>query len=473
MGRRSAGRRRDPEHIDRLDPATESRETRDEAARRRGREGYRNLKRRAERRRRILLGCVGATALALLVAAVTVAVYLNGVEWLLHRGIRQNEGIIKALTPSNRSVPRTVTQPFWMVVVGVDAREGEDASRSDTILLTHIDPDRKRVAVVSIPRDTRVRIEGHGTNKINTALFYEGPEGLIKAIKSLTGAQVTHYVAVDFNGFKEIVDAMGGVWLDVPELIVDKKAANYDPKSYVVEPGMQKLDGAHALTFVRSRNFPEGDIARIRNQQLFLRAMAKQMLKLGNVFKAKGIIDAVARNAETDLKITDMMSLVSDLMKMEERSVETVTLPGEPKYVGAVSYVVPDDEAIEELVARIEAGGSVMSTAAADATGTVKPSMVTVTVRNGVGVAGIAAECAGVLEKAGFRISEIGNAGQFVYERTLVVYSKDKRKAAAVRDSLGTGDLVESRGMYAFNTDVLVVVGRDWRSSASGTRDGD
>lgn len=471
MGRRSAGRRRDPEHIDRLDPATGSRETPTETSRRRGREGYRNAKRRAERRRRVLFGCLGATALALLVAAVSVAVYLNGIEWLLHRGIRQDEGIIKALTPSDKSAPRTVTQPFWMLVVGVDAREGEDAARSDTILLAYVDPNRKRVTVVSIPRDTRARIEGHGTNKINTALFYEGPEGLIKAIKGLTGAQVTHYVAVDFNGFKDIVDAMGGVWLDVPELIVDKKAANYDPKSYVVEPGMQKLDGPHALTFVRSRNFPEGDIARIRNQQLFLRALGKQTLKLGNVFKAKGIIDAVARNAETSLKITEMMSLTADLMKMQENSFETVTLPGEPKYVGQVSYVIPDDEAIEELMARIAAGESVMATASAESTGTVKPSMVTVAVRNGVGVAGIAAECAGALEKAGFRIQEVGNAGQFVYDRTLIVYAKDKRKAAVVRESLGTGDIVESRGMYAFKTDVLVVVGKDWRSSASGSGD--
>ncbi len=469
MERRSRGRRRGPTHIDRIDPGTASKESHEQAARRRDRVGYRQARRQAERRRRVLFGCGGALALVGLVGAVAVALWLNGVQWQFQRGIRQDEGILSALAPADQSVPRTVTKPFWMVVVGVDLRAGETSARTDTILLTRIDPEAKRVTVVSIPRDTRARVDGHGMTKINAAYFYDGPEGLIKAIKTLTGAEVTEYFAIDFGGFREIVDAMGGVWVEVPERIEDKQAAGYDRTSYVIEPGMQKLDGKHALTFVRSRNFPEGDIARIRNQQLFLKALGKQAISLGNVFRAKGIIDAVARNSETSLKITDMLSLASDLLSMQEDGLETVTLPGAPKYMGGVSYVIADEVGVKSLIERIEAGQSVVGTAAAEATGTVPPSQVSVTVRNGVGVAGLATDASGALEEAGYRIAEVGNAGQFVYDRTLVVYTTDKRKAIAVRESLGIGDLVESRGMYSFESDVLLVVGKDWRSRAART----
>lgn len=468
MARRPARRSGSgPERIEKLDPATESRETPREASKRRSQDGYRQAKRKADRRKRAILGCLGAVALAALVVATVVAVYLVGVQR------RIDIGDLSPLDPTDKSVPRTVKDPFWMIIVGIDAREGETRARSDTILLTRVDPNKKRVTVVSIPRDTRARIEGHGTNKINAALSYEGHEGLINSVEDLTGTEVTEYVAVDFNGFKEIVDAMGGVWVDVPEKIVDKKASGYDYSAFAIDPGMQKLDGAHALTFVRSRNFPEGDIARIRNQQVFLKALGKQMLSLGNVFNATGIINAVADNSEMSLKISDLMSLTADLLKMEEDSVETVTLPGEPKYVGNASYVIPDDEEIETLIARIEAGESIVPSASVEASGAIKPSQVTLTVRNGVGVAGLATDASDELEKAGFRIQEIGNAGQFVYDRTLIVYAVDKRKAAIVRDAMGTGDIVESRGMYAFKTDVLVVVGKDWRSSSAGVDDSD
>ncbi|TLM79433.1 MAG: LytR family transcriptional regulator [Actinobacteria bacterium] len=476
VARRPAGKHsmRRASEVDRVEPASTTAETPRETSRRRSAESFRDGQRRRAKRNKTLLGCLGAFVLVCAPAALAVAGYLGGWQNKLTKNYRNNDALMVALKPKDSSVVRTVTEPFWMVVVGVDARPGETASRSDTILMVHVDPNRRTATVVSIPRDSRARIRGHGHNKINAALFFGGPELMIETLEDTTGADITHYLAIDFNGFKEIVDAMGGVWVDVPERIEDKKAANYDRRSYIVDPGMQKLDGAHALTFVRSRNFPEGDIARIRNQQVFLRALAKQVLSLGNVFRVKGILDAVARNAETDLTVTDMFGLASDLMKMKEESLETVTLPGAPKMMSGVSYIILDEEGVKEMIAKIDAGESVTGSATAVAGSgqtTVTPTMVTVTVRNGVGVAGIATDAANELEKKGFRIQEVGNAGQFVYDKTLVVYNTDKRKADLVRTQLGVGDTVESRGMYSFKTDVLVVVGRDWRASTAGSED--
>lgn len=470
MARRPAGkhRRKAPNEVDRLEPAAESSETPREASKRRKAEPYRDAQRRKARRNKTLLGCLGAFVVFLVLVAIGAGLYLGGWQNKLTKNYRDNDNLINVLKPKDTKIPRTVTQPFWMVVVGVDARPGETAARSDTILMVHIDPNKKRATVVSIPRDSRAKIRGHGHNKINSALFFGGPELMIETLEDTTDVDITHYLAIDFNGFKEIVDAMGGVWVDVPERISDKKAANYDGTAYVVEPGMQKLDGRHALTFVRSRDFPEADIARIRNQQLFLHALGKQILSLGSVFRVKGILDAVARNAETDLTVTDMFGLAADLMSMKEEDLETITIPGTPKTLNGVSYVILDEEGVAEMVATIEAGGSVTGTKTADATGTVLPTQVTVTVRNGVGVAGIATDASNELEKAGFKIQEIGNAGQFVYDKTLVVYNSDRRKAEVAKAKLGVGEIVESRGMYSFKTDILVVVGRDWRASTAG-----
>ncbi|MDP2233250.1 MAG: LytR C-terminal domain-containing protein [Actinomycetota bacterium] len=109
---------------------------------------------------------------------------------------------------------------------------------------------------------------------------------------------------------------------------------------------------------------------------------------------------------------------------------------------------------------------------AASASGSVRPSAVTVAIRNGAGVGGIAADAAGRLTPKGFRITEMGNANQFVYEETLVVYKEGgEAKANLVRESLGMGKVIPSRGMYSFSADVLVVVGRDWKpSSATGAQ---
>ncbi len=393
--------------------------------------------------------------------------YVRSIDSALTKKFQQVGG--SKLLKSLGQKPIAATQPFWMVLMGVDTRPNETIARSDTLLLAYVDPPRKRVTLVSIPRDTKVQIPGYSHDmKINSAAQLGGPKLVIDTLADLTGIRASHFVMVDFNGFKDLVDAIGGVYINVPTRVFDPKAANHDYTAEIVLPGYKKLDGKHALTFVRSRNFPEGDFQRIRNQQAFIKALAKQTLQIQNVFRLNAIVDAVVKNVTTDMNLGELANLADQFRGTGNTAIQAITIPATPKYIGGVAYVITDKAAVQELFARVEAGESVEATksaaATASATGAIPVAAAhntTLIVRNGTSTAGVAKTAAAKLATKGFKIKEVGNAQRKVYTQTLIIYKTDPTKAQLVADDLGYGRLVQSLGRYSFNTDVLVVIGSD------------
>ncbi len=308
--------------------------------------------------------------------------------------------------------------------------------------------------------------------KINSAAQLGGPELVKQTLLDLTGIQANHFVMVDFNGFKDMVDAIGGVYINVPTRIFDPEAANHDYTAELILPGYKKLDGKHALTFVRARKgFAQGDFQRIENQQAFIKALAKQTLQIQNLFRANAIVDAVVKNVTTDMKLNELMDLATQF-RGNGTSIEATTIPSYPKYIGGVAYVITDKAKVQALFARVQNGESIESTAAAGssatsgAVGATAPAGAadtTVIVRNGTTTTGVAKTAAAKLTSKGFQIKEVGNAQRKVYDQTLIVYKTDPTKAQLVADDLGYGRLVQSLGRYSFNTDVLVVVGADYK----------
>jgi polyisoprenyl-teichoic acid--peptidoglycan teichoic acid transferase len=467
MGKHSAARS-GPTEIDRLEPSSASIETPSEAARRQRdvRRSPAEMARRRQRTKRVAFGCLGVFVV-LLIAGVAAAYAYTAYVNKLVRGSsdKKNPGLSVKL---QKEAPRPPGDPFYMAIMGEDKRPGELRARSDTLMIAYVDPPRKHISILSIPRDTRVTIPGHGKQKINSAMQLGGASLVIDTVKELTGIQVNHYMEVDFNGFKDLVDAIGGVTVDVPQKIVDSKAADHNWRAKVIEKGTQKLDGAHALTFVRSRHFTDGDFTRIKDQQLFLKAVAKQTLTLGNVVNVPKIVDAVfgKGTVTTDLQVAQLINLAQDFKGIDQGSISTAMVPGEAKYIGQVSYVITDKPAMQEMVRRMEAGESLEPTVA---TGTVAakpaalPANVTITVRNGAGQAGLAAEVSGLLKKDKFRISDTGNTARPVYATTLIVFKSDDAKARLVHDTLGFGTVVKTSSLYSFKSDILVIVGKDWR----------
>jgi polyisoprenyl-teichoic acid--peptidoglycan teichoic acid transferase len=449
--------------LNRLGPASSSGETAREAAYRRGHRPASPAAeaRRREQRARNLKIAAAVLVLVVLVGVVAGYAWWRGkAAWFEQRSRATNSAVSGLLTK-----PRTPGKPFFMVLMGEDKRPGEQVGNADTLMVAYVDPPKKHVALMSIPRDTRVQIPGHGTQKINAAALIGGAPLVIKTVKSFTGLPISHYAIIDFNGFKELVDAIGGVTVNVPVRITDAKAAGHMPGG-LIEPGVQKLDGIHALTFVRSRHFADGDFTRIKDQQLFLKALAQQTMQVGNVVNAPKIADAVISNVVSDMKADELMDLAGDFRGMGSGGVEGATVPGEPKYIGGISYIIPDKVKLAAMVARVQAGQSLVQTSTVAPTATtVLPSGVTVTVRNGSGMTGLGAQCTGFLKAAGFRVTPATTAPA-VYGTTIIVFKTDatQPKATLVHDRLAFGNVVQTQSLYQFKTDVLIVVGKDWKT---------
>jgi LCP family protein required for cell wall assembly len=354
---------------------------------------------------------------------------------------------------------RVPKEPFNVLLLGQDNRPGESAARADTIIVARIDPENDKVWLLSIPRDTRVEIPGYGTEKINAATFHGGPALMVDTVEQFLGIPINHYMDIEFDGFIEVVDSLGGVWVDVDTEIDDPKASSHGSytASYIAE-GYQLLDGDHALTFVRSRDFPDADFTRMRHQQQFFKALADQATKFDNVLKIPGIVENVAQYMSTDMTINEIVEVAMALRDMGGANVQTATVMGEWKS----PYVWPDEDKKEFLVSAMMAGLPFDTTATVEPT--IDPASVTVSIRNGAGIEGCAATAAEMLTSAGYAVGEVGNANQFVYDETLVVYDTDRAAAVQVATALPKARVVESRGMYSFTTDVLVVVGKDYNT---------
>lgn len=409
---------------------------------------------RVRRRKAVQRGALVASVVLLIAA-------LGGGAWaysLLHSAARtMNENSQAQGDLQGALTKREPKEPFNVLLLGQDNRPGEDSARADTIIVARIDPENDKVWMLSIPRDTRVQIPGKGTQKINAATFYGGPALMVETVEDFLGVPVNHYMDIDFDGFIQIVDSLGGVWIDVDTEIDDPKASSHG--SYTaqrIEKGYQQLDGDHALTFVRSRDFPDADFTRMRHQQQFFKALADQATNLENVLKIPGMVKDVSQFMATDMGITQIIDVAMALRDMGSANVQTATVMGEWKS----PYVWPDEERKQFLVAAMMEGRSFEETVVADTR--IEPSTVTVTIKNGAGIEGSATATADILRGHGYAIGEVGNANQFVYDETLVVYKTDRAAAMQVAADLPKARAIEGRGMYAFSSDVLVVVGKDY-----------
>jgi LCP family protein required for cell wall assembly len=227
--------------------------------------------------------------------------------------------------------------------------------RADTIILLHVDPRTGRSVVVHFPRDLRVAISETGElDKINTA-FEGGPQRMIDTIEDYSGLVINHYVEIDFGGFKDIVDAMGGVEICTSEPLVDPLAELYLP-----EVGCYLLGGKMALAFVRARSVETDlipDFSRIARQQQFLRAV----LNRTSIFSLPGVARAVIDNISVDagISVTDMYDISRRLGKIGTPDVDFRVVPGLPQTIDGISYVVQDAEAAEaaeQLFTRLREG---------------------------------------------------------------------------------------------------------------------
>jgi LCP family protein required for cell wall assembly len=456
--------------------------------------GYAKQRSKRTTKRRILIG-ITVTLVALLIAGTTAAfglvAYLNDMLGKDLSGNRLDMGVLQDVL-ADRKAPE---DPFWMLLVGTDFDEdGNGIFRSDVILLAYVNPGKKEAALVSIPRDTRVYLDGYGWNKINAAYAwgsmdedwgYSGPAFLIQTVSELTGVEISGYAQVDFNGLISVVDAMGGVTVDVPlDIIGDWDAWPFESTPVDVYAGEQVLDGLHALVFARSRQYDIGDFQRQANQRTLLQAIAKQVLS-EDPLTIFNTVTKIAQMTTTSLKVDELASIASSMRGLQEKNIHTYSIPSYLAMYDEISYVEVDEYAARELIASINAGiypdyseqsfqgevsdrykanVGVATDNLANAHSSVESYLYAVSVRNGYGISGAATAVSDMLALAGYQQREIGNANSLVYSETLIIYRDDTDRVAAedIRARIGYGRVIPSLGRYSFEGNILVVVGGDF-----------
>lgn len=247
---------------------------------------------------------------------------------------------------------------FNLLLIGIDAREKEN-SRTDVLMLIHVDPGGKKVRMLSIPRDTRVQLPGIGYTKINHAHMlgeqnggaHAGTQAALQAVSNLCGCTINYYVKIDFAGFERFVDRIGGVNLELSEPV----KLTYAHRT--IASGPVHLKGADTLDFVRERkSLAEGDSGRQKNQAMVLEAIVRQLLKPKNLMQISSLIDQVRSDLlDTNLKDGDILSLAWLAKSLSGENVQYLQLPGkggralDPLVHKELYYWVPDQVKWQEL----------------------------------------------------------------------------------------------------------------------------
>lgn len=244
----------------------------------------------------------------------------------------------------------TSSRVMHVMILGVDRRE-DDVGRSDTMMVTAVDMDQKKAALLSVPRDTRVKIDGYGYEKINHAYAYGGHKLSQNAIENLLGVSIDHYILIDTKAFERIIDAIGGI-----DINVEKRMYYEDPwddnGGLVIDlyPGEQHLDGQKAIQYVRYRD-GEGDIGRIGRQQHFIKAVLAKVISPEMLPRLPKLVEEVSSAIKTDMSLAELLEFANTMKSVHDNGLTAQMVPGQPAYIDDVSYWIPDITDLRALLA--------------------------------------------------------------------------------------------------------------------------
>lgn len=241
-------------------------------------------------------------------------------------------------------------EPFNMLVVGVDRvpkrqrTEENSGTRADTLMLVRVEPDTGALRIVSIPRDLYVEISPGESAKINGAYGGGGPERVLSVVENYTRVTVDHIAIVDFKGFRESVDAMGGVKVDVGEDM---------PSTYKLEEGLHTLNGQQALFYARYRGTSGGDLDRMDRQRELVAALRSQALRWDTVTRLPKLVKVLNDNVRTSLEVNESLSLARALVEQGRGAeLRSTKLEGTPETLSnGEEVLVPDDLENEKILA--------------------------------------------------------------------------------------------------------------------------
>ena len=332
---------------------------------------------------------------------------------------------------------------------------------SDAMLLIRFDPATKKVAVLSIPRDSRVNIQGVGTTKINFANYAGGASLSAQTVSQVLGdISIDRYIRFNVNGFGKLIDALGDVDIYVP-----KKMKYQDDSQHLyinLNAGQQKLNGSKAIQFMRYRHDDLGDIGRVQRQQAFFRAFIDQKLKPEIIIKFPEILAILKDNIDTNLSVEEVLALTGYTSKIDRKSIQMHMAPGRFSNSGEfdnLSYWILDNRLLTKIMN--QSFGTFKQT---DSSSTeLIPQTLRVAIQDSMSQPEGSKKATTILSKAGYaQVFPASDRWTKPLAKTqIIAQNGDKASAEKLRDALGIGEvLVESTG--DIESDITVRVGKDW-----------
>ncbi|KOF56732.1 hypothetical protein AGR56_08545 [Clostridium sp. DMHC 10] len=347
------------------------------------------------------------------------------------------------------------------LVTGVDIGSSEAgidnaAQRTDTIMVISYDPSLKTIKVISIPRDTKIKINGKNA-KINSSVPIGGAKYLADSIENMMGININYYMQVDYTAFRNIIDAIGGIDVNI------ENEMNYDDPAQNLHihftKGSQHLDGQKAEEFFRWRKnndgtgFAEGDIGRIKSQHNFIEAVVQKLKTKRAIFKLPAILKAIAKNTKTNMSASEIVKYGSAALKVNKNNITMSTIKGTSMYINGVSYFVYNSKSNNQTV----------DDKRSPETSNVDIKNLKVEILNGTEINGLAKKYRDKLIKKGFSDITTGNASKKpVKETRATLYGIDEGSASEVKSRLGieNAELVNNK---AQKYDIIIIIGEDFK----------
>ena len=351
--------------------------------------------------------------------------------------------------------PEHADDPCYLLFAG--SFDENQADFADIIILVRVNAADGQATAISVPSNLMRTLSDGSTGFIGGEVAIGGYAGLVRDVADLAGVDIAHFAATDAEGFVALVDALGGIDVNLSEEVDDPEAG-----SIYIPAGAQTLNGNQALVVCKAKNYLGSYEVRAANQMKVLAALVQKAASGEGLGAKQSTLDAVAGTFRTDLSASDALDLLGHFGSASE-TMQMARVPGYSGYEGGELQYSLAPNAWKTMMEKVDSGGD--PNEKSEAVQSVDPSKYTLTVRNGAGVAGMANEAAEALEGLGYTVKETGNTDQFAYNETLVVYKDEKNAAAAeaVADGLGLGRPVEAGIYYNFETDLMVIVGQDWK----------
>lgn len=228
--------------------------------------------------------------------------------------------------------PLRLTDRVNVLLIGIDVtldnrRRVLNIARADTLVLISFDPEGQRISALSIPRDTRAEIPRHGVNKINASYAYGGPRLTVRTVERLLGVRVDYYVKLGPDSFARLVDAVGGIEIDVERDM--RYTDSWAGFTVDLKKGRQRLNGDQVAGYIRFRHDPLGDIGRVNRQHQVIMTLARQLKRPSTLLAGPRLLGAFARNAQTDLTRAELMTLGLFAVRSRGEPLRVETLPGD------------------------------------------------------------------------------------------------------------------------------------------------